>query len=354
MFRKPAVAAGVLLLAVSTRMHALGLGEIDVRSALNEPFDAQVTLTSASNEQLETLRVSIASSEAFARAGIPRTAILREFEFAVERSGDGKPVIRISTDDPIREPFMDFLLEAAWPSGRMLKQYTILVDPPYTMPAAPPAPVAAVTPAPRAQVAVTPAPAPGRQPVTAPSTAPARVTATPGPAPSTYGPVKRNDTLWKIASQVRPGSDISMEQMMLALQRANPDAFAGNNINNLQRGAVLQVPSREEILTQSAAEARAETRRQNQRQRSRLHLQLSPSPSPVCSWSRRTRSWSRVPRYRVRPVMLLRPGPAKKPLRLLPPRRPCVRNSHWPMKKPRRVGPRPVNSSHGSANLSPS
>ena len=78
MFRKPAVAAGVLLLAVSTRMHALGLGEIDVRSALNEPFDAQVTLTSATNEQLETLRVSIASSEAFARAGIPRTAILRE------------------------------------------------------------------------------------------------------------------------------------------------------------------------------------------------------------------------------------------------------------------------------------
>lgn len=276
MFRKPAVAAGVLLLAVSTRMHALGLGEIDVRSALNEPFDAQVTLTSATNEQLETLRVSIASSEAFARAGIPRTAILREFEFAVERSGDGKPVIRISTDDPIREPFMDFLLEAAWPSGRMLKQYTILVDPPYTMPAAPPAPVAAVTPAPRAQVAVTPAQAPGRQPVTAPSTAPARVAATPGPAPSTYGPVKRNDTLWKIASQVRPGSDISMEQMMLALQRANPDAFAGNNINNLQRGAVLQVPSREEILTQSAAEARAETRRQHAEWRDRTSQPAEP------------------------------------------------------------------------------
>lgn len=276
MFRKPAVAAGVLLLAVSTRMHALGLGEIDVRSALNEPFDAQVTLTSATDEQLETLRVSIASSEAFSRAGIPRTAILREFEFAVERSGDGKPVIRISTDNPIREPFMDFLLEAAWPSGRMLKQYTILVDPPYTMPAAPPAPVAAVTPAPRAQVAVTPAQAPGRQPVTAPSTAPARVAATPGPAPSTYGPVKRNDTLWKIASQVRPGSDISMEQMMLALQRANPDAFAGNNINNLQRGAVLQVPSREEILTQSAAEARAETRRQHAEWRDRTSQPAEP------------------------------------------------------------------------------
>ena len=276
MFRKPAVAAGVLLLAVSTRMHALGLGEIDVRSALNEPFDAQVTLTSATDEQLETLRVSIASSEAFSRAGIPRTAILREFEFAVERSGDGKPVIRISTDNPIREPFMDFLLEAAWPSGRMLKQYTILVDPPYTMPAAPPAPVAAVTPAPRAQVAVTPAQAPGRQPVTAPSTAPARVAATPGPAPSTYGPVKRNDTLWKIASQVRPGSDISMEQMMLALQRANPDAFAGNNINNLQRGAVLQVPSREEILTQSAAEARAETRRQHAEWRDRTSQPAKP------------------------------------------------------------------------------
>ena len=289
MFRKPAVAAGILLLAVSTRMHALGLGEIEVRSALNEPFDAVVTLTSASDEQLETLKVSIASKEAFSWAGIARTAILRDFEFIVERTQTGKPVIRISTDDRVREPFIDFMLEAAWPSGRLLKQYTILVDPPYAMPAEPPAPVAAVTPAPRPQAAAAPSPAPRRQPVTTPATVPARAATTPGPAPTSYGPVKRNDTLWQIASRVRPGSDISMEQMMLALLRANPGAFANNNINNLQRGAVLDVPSREEILSLSAAEARAEARRQHAEWRDRrsqpaepaAEVATAPAPEPV-------------------------------------------------------------------------
>ena len=290
MFRKPVVAAGILLLAASTRLHALGLGEIEVRSALNEPFDAVVTLTSATDEQMETLKVSIASSEAFARVGMPRPAILRDFEFIVERSQAGKPVIRISSDDPIREPFIDFLLEAAWPSGRLLKQYTILVDPPYTMPAAPPAPVAAVTPAPRPQAATPPPPAPRKQPVTAPApaaTAAPTQTTTSTSTSTSYGPVRRNETLWQVASRVRPDSDISMEQMMLALLRTNPAAFNKNNINTLRRGAVLDVPSRDEILSVSAAEARAEANRQHTEWRDRHSQPVEPAtdvasaPSPA-------------------------------------------------------------------------
>ena len=269
MFRKPVVAAGILLLAVSTRLHALGLGDIEVRSALNEPFNAVVSLTSATDEQLETLKVSIASREAFSRVGLPRPVILSDFRFSVERSQAGKPVIIITSRDPVREPYMDFLLDAAWPNGRLLKQYTILVDPPLTMPATAPAPVTAVTPAPQPPVGATPPPAPRPQPVAAPVTAPTTVTTAPRPASSTYGPVKRSETLWQVASRVRPGSDISMEQMMLALQRANPDAFINNNINNLRRGAVLDVPTREEILSLNSAEALSEARRQHAEWRER-------------------------------------------------------------------------------------
>jgi pilus assembly protein FimV len=269
MFRKPVVAAGILLLAVSTRLHALGLGDIEVRSALNEPFDAVVSLTSATDEQLETLKVSIASRDAFSRVGLPRPVILSDFKFSVERSQAGKPVIIITSRDLVREPYMDFLLDAVWPNGRLLKQYTILVDPPLTMPAKAPAPVAAVTPAPQPRAAATPPPAPRPQPVAAPVAAPTTVTTAPRPSATAYGPVKRSETLWQVASRVRPGSDISMEQMMLALQRANPDAFINNNINNLRRGAVLDVPTREEIVSMNRAEALSEARRQHAEWRER-------------------------------------------------------------------------------------
>jgi pilus assembly protein FimV len=287
MFRKPVIAAGILLLAVSTRIHALGLGDIDVRSALNEPLDAVVELTSATDEQLETLKVTIASREAFARAGISRPLILSDLEFIIERTSTGNPVIRISTDEPIREPFLDFLLEAAWPSGRLLRQYTVLIDPPLTMPASPPAPVAPVTPPPPRVAtppppAPRPAPAPRPTPVTAPATAPV-VAAAPAPdtTSTTYGPVKRNETLWEVSRRLRPDSDISMEQMMLALQRANPGAFIRNNINNLRRGAVLEVPTRDEILAIGPAEARKEARRQHEEWRDRRSQPAGQPDEPV-------------------------------------------------------------------------
>ena len=257
MFRKSVIATSLLLLAVSTRIFALGLGEIDVRSALNEPFNAVVSLTSGTEEQLQTLKVSIASREAFSRAGIARPVILSEFKFSVERTETGAPVIRISTKAPIREPFLDFLLEAAWPSGRLLRQYTVLIDPPLTMPVARPALVTApVTPSPKRATAPVRQPAP----VTAPATAAAPVATS---SSNSYGPIRRNETLWTIAKRVRPGSDISVEQMMLALQRTNPGAFINNNINNLRRDAVLRVPQRDEILSMSVADANRETRQQH-------------------------------------------------------------------------------------------
>jgi pilus assembly protein FimV len=261
MFWKSALAVALLCFVTSSKVFALGLGDIEITSVLNNPLKAVVELTSATDAELEELKVSIASSEAFARVGVARTRILNDFNFTVERNASGKPVIRISTTEPVREAFLEFLLEVAWSKGRLVRQYTVLVDPPYTMPVTPVAPRPPVTPAPPA----------------------VRVT-------DQYGPVRRSETLWDIAKQLRPGSDISMQQMMLALQRANPEAFIGNNINNLRAGAVLRVPDRDELLSMSRSDSVREARRQYDEWRAarsaktaaiqETQAETSPAPAP--------------------------------------------------------------------------
>ena len=265
MFRKSAVAAALLLVSVASNSFALGLGNIDMQSALNQPMRAVIDLTSAAGTDLSQVKVSIASAEAHRRAGLTRSRLLGNFRFKVEQDSRGQAVIRISSTDTIHEPFLEFMLELTWPKGRLMRQYTVLVDPPLTMPAAPAIPAAPVASPPRATpVAAEPA---RSTTVSRPVTTTARAPAASSPAgysASSYGPVKRSETLWTIASRVRPDSGVSMEQMMLALQRANPGAFQNNNINNLKAGATLTVPSREEIVSISAREARDETNRQYQ------------------------------------------------------------------------------------------
>ncbi len=260
MFRKSAVVAAMLLLSVVQQAFALGLGEIDMRSALNQPMEAVIELTSSAGTKLEDIEVSLATLEEHSRAGLSRAAILSNFNLVVERNRAGNAIIRISSDELVREPYLEFLLELDWPRGRLLRQYTVLVDPPVTIPATPAIPATPVSrPATPAPVARAPAPRPVQRPVTAPAT----VSVAPRPAAADeYGPIRRSETLWNIAEQVRPGSDISMQQMMLALQRANPGAFVDNNINRLKAGVTLDVPGRDEILSVSAREARAETSRQ--------------------------------------------------------------------------------------------
>ncbi len=233
---------------------ALGLGDIELKSALNQPLVAEIELLSATPAELEELKVSLAAADAFAKAGIDRPLFLTKFRFNVTRNPDGQPVVMITSRKPVREPFLDFLLEVSWSRGRLLREYTVLVDPPVTMPAAPVAPQAPVT-------AAVPAPA-----VATPRVAPApRVNHSAPPvsaAPGEYGPTRRNDTLWKVAERVRPDAGVSMEQTMLGLLRANPDAFYNNNINNLKAGYILRVPSREEMTSISRAEALREARAQ--------------------------------------------------------------------------------------------
>ena len=256
MFRKSALAMAMLGALATGNVVALGLGEIELKSSLNQPLDAEVALLSATDAELQELKVTIASSAAFDNAGLERPLFLTKLRFDVKTNADGKPVVRISSRDPVQEPFLDFLLELSWSKGRLLREYTVLVDPPVTMPATPPAL--------QAPVARSQAPAVQSRHVSPPA---GRVTHTAQMPPVSvsrgeYGPVRRNDTLWKVAEHVRPDTGVTMEQTMLGLLRANPEAFVDNNINNLKEGYILRVPSREDMLSIGRAEALREARAQ--------------------------------------------------------------------------------------------
>jgi pilus assembly protein FimV len=259
MFRKFAVAAAMLCLSATSNVFAIGLGNIEIQSRLNDPLDAVIHLTSASTQELQELKINIAPREAFDRMGIPRPSILDDVKFTVEQAPGNKALIHVTTRQPVREPYLDFLIEATWSKGRLLRQYTLLVDPPVTMPVAPPPQQVPVRQAPPTPPAAEYAPPPrARVPAMTP---PAVAPVTSGGADK-YGPVNRSETLWDIAKRLRPDSDISINQMMLALLRANPEAFTDNNINNLKAGAMLRIPRRDEILSLDKSAARREARRQ--------------------------------------------------------------------------------------------
>ena len=109
---------------------ALGLGRLDLQSALNEPFNARIELVSATVDELDSLNVSLADESAFQRAGIPYTRVLSELRFSVKETEAGPDYIQIYTNDPVREPYLDFLIEISWSKGRLYREYTALLDPP--------------------------------------------------------------------------------------------------------------------------------------------------------------------------------------------------------------------------------
>jgi pilus assembly protein FimV len=262
MFRKSAIVLALLLLSLSYRLYALGLGEIEMHSALNQPMSADINLISATGVDLSGVKITLASRAAHEYLGLSRAKILSDFKFAITEDSRGRTIIHISSTELVQEPYLEFLLEMLWENGQMVREYTVLVDPPVTMQARPAVPVA--------PVARTPQPAPVIEPVrqTQPAPAPGSVRPAYVPAPvkkqavQHYGPVRRDDTLWSLAKNLRPSADIGIEQMMIALQRANPDAFADNNINNLHAGVTLKVPDRDAILAVSKRQARAEARQQ--------------------------------------------------------------------------------------------
>lgn len=277
MLRPFARAAALLPALWLSAAGAFGLGEIEVRSRLNQPFSASIPLTGLSAEQAESVIVNLASNADFERAGVERADFLTALKFEVQ-SRDGQPRIQISSREIAREPFVSFLVDVRGASSRLLREYTVLLDPPDSTPAtaAPkPKPAAAVpaVPAQTPPAAPTPAPAPASAvaPVAATPSAPvpqpaAAVPSAPSPPPSAseapaasssagrYGPIKPQETLWSIALKLRPDASIGMDQMQIGLYDANPKAFDRGLM--LLRDVTLNVPDAETLRAIDAAEAR--------------------------------------------------------------------------------------------------
>jgi len=259
-----------LILLAPAGAYALGLGDVKLHSALNQNLNADIELLSVEPGDTKDLSVSLASSETFAKLGLSRPSVLMFVQFEVKQKPDGTYYINATSKQAIREPFLDFLIEVKWPAGRVLREYTLLLDPP-TRHAEMGGQVSAATAGaaqPAATVTGGGAPSAAQPAVSAPMQTqqgvayyPTQATTTPAGGVS-YGPIKGGDTLWKIALKVRPNTDISAQQMMMALLKANPHAFVDNNINRLKKGFVLRVDDPALYAAMSQAEAAREVSRQ--------------------------------------------------------------------------------------------
>jgi pilus assembly protein FimV len=268
---------------------ALGLGEIHLNSALNEPLNAEIDLLAAAPDELTALRASLAGRDSFTRYGIDRPAFLSTLTFKVGKGKDGRDALLVRSTEAIPEPFVTFLVEVNWSRGRLMREYTVLLDPPVYTPgetASSAAPVAAAT-----SGAPTSTAPPSRRPAGASPAAGSRASraTSPGTSGSSGGDlglgtpsdaatgsfggmtgntyqVAQGDTLSKIARSLRSDSPVpptpaNIDQTMIAVYRANPDAFGGN-INILRRGSVLRVPGADAIAALNQNEAMNEVRRQ--------------------------------------------------------------------------------------------
>jgi len=228
------------LAVVSPVALGLSIGAPEVASTLDAPLQARLPLTGLGDIDPSLIRVHIADRAAFAEAGIPRTTLVESIATAIARQA-GTPAVVLSTQQPVREPYLDFLLTLEWPGGQQRREVTLLLDPPgyASMPALQPSPNATT-------VTASPDAVPSRDAPAEPAASPTRLTVTSG------------DTLWQLADRVRP-EGASMEQTLLALQRANPEAFVDGDIDALRAGATLSVPSAQAIRDQvvEAAERRA-------------------------------------------------------------------------------------------------
>jgi pilus assembly protein FimV len=245
-------------------VHALSLGRIAVQSALGEPLRAEIDVPQITPEEIANLRTALGSPEAFRAAGMERSPALADLQISLQQRPNGTYFLRLSSDRVVNEPFLDLILEASGPTGRIVREYTLLFDPPslrqapapatpipaqITAPAAPAAPAAASLPEPAApQASAAPAPAPAAStpaPTASPAAAPAGRKVT----------VQGGQTAGAIAAANKPAT-VSLDQMLVSLLRTNPDAFIGGNVNRLKAGAVLDMPTEAQAAAVGQPEAR--------------------------------------------------------------------------------------------------
>jgi pilus assembly protein FimV len=238
---------------------ALGLGDIHLNSALNEPLNADIDLIAATPDELTALSATLASREAFTRYGLDRPAFLSSLTFKVGKGKDGRDSLLVRSTDGVPEPFVTFLVEVNWARGRLMREYTVLLDPPVYNPgeaaksAAPVAPPSVAAPPPRRS----------SPPVTPSADTSTATTSASAAAPGVIR-VGQGDTLIRIAHSLHPDeSQAAVDQAMIALYRSNPDAFGGN-INILRQGAILRVPNADQIAALNQKTAISEVHRQNE------------------------------------------------------------------------------------------
>lgn len=241
-------ASACLLLLVSSLSYALSLGEVQIESPLNEPLRGSIPVYSASASELGSLRVGLAGQQDWQRAGLAPSSAVNRIKFGFKSTGGGKLAVTLRTEEPVSEPLLVILVDASWSGGHLLREYTVFLDPAGLAPANT-APVAT----PRVSAA-----APSRN---QPARAATRRNVNPflvsnALSTGSYGPVRRGESLSTISEGIFLGTDLSMHQVVWALYEANPEAFVRGNINHLEVGATLTVPTEAEMLAMPAVQAR--------------------------------------------------------------------------------------------------
>jgi len=255
MIRKLTFALSLLGVCFTGFVHALGLGEVTVKSALNQPLTAEIELVNSSELGVNEILPGLATREEFLKANVDRVYFLSDIRFNVETNANGKLVVVLTTKKPVREPFLNFLVEVIWPSGRLLREYALLIDPPVFTEEK----TKAVRPASANNVSSGDVLAVSSQPVSRSILAPQDSV-----QGGVYGPTNANDTLWEIAIKARPNRKVSPQQVMLAIQDLNPNAFIQQNINKLKAGQVLRLPTYEQIQQRNLSQAIQEVITQNE------------------------------------------------------------------------------------------
>ena len=245
---------------------ALGIGDLSLQSALNQPLVAEIEILNSGDLDDSQVIVGLASAEDFKNAGVSRDFFLTDISFEVELDGTGNGVIKLRSKSPVVEPYLNFLVETRWPSGRLLREYTVLMDlPVFSESQAKPVQQVAssqrATPASRTQ-----------QPESVPTAASVPLVTQEDDGASRFGGdlspggqyrVRNDDTLWVIAAKARPSRAVSVQQTMLGIQRINPNAFVRGNINRLKAGSVLRLPTEDQLYEVSKNQAVAEVANQN-------------------------------------------------------------------------------------------
>lgn len=237
----------LLGIIVPMQVYALGLGELQTHSALNQPFDADLELLTTNPSELTGIQVKLASPEDFSRAGIERLPVLNALRFRVVKKA-GRSYVHISSRQSILEPYLNFLVEVNWSRGRLLREFTVLLDPPELLGGE-----AAGVESPEAgeSTPVSPPPrAPRREPLVS------QMGIGEEDFPLVYGPIKKDEMLWNIASKMRGDLEATIPQVMMALLRNNPEAFIDNNVNRVKSGFVLRIDDLQAINAMSPAQAR--------------------------------------------------------------------------------------------------